>query len=104
MQFVFETTGVVIDMSPPLFVFDNIKQSLAFGVPVIVPNSNLSPKMLSDLEEFCDKSSMGCIIAPDLHIGTALFKQYVGNIAYYYKVWLFICKILLRFPVLNPLR
>ena len=72
-------------------VLSSLSHSLSFPSffphvkAAVVPGWDISPKVVKDLAEFCDKASIGCIIAPDLHIGSALLRQAAAKAAAYYK-------------------
>jgi len=47
----------------------------AVGGVRLVGTTGLSLEQIQDLAEFCDKASMGCIIAPNFSIGMVLLQQ-----------------------------
>jgi 4-hydroxy-tetrahydrodipicolinate reductase len=67
--------GVVIDVTHPDAVYQNIRSAIAYGVRPVVGTTGLSAEQIHDLAEFADKASTGCIIAPNFSIGVILMQQ-----------------------------
>jgi 4-hydroxy-tetrahydrodipicolinate reductase len=67
--------GVVIDVTHPDAIYHNIRSAIAYGVRPVVGTTGLTPAQISDLSEFADKASTGCIVAPNFSIGVILMQQ-----------------------------
>jgi 4-hydroxy-tetrahydrodipicolinate reductase len=67
--------GVVIDVTHPDSVFQNIRSAIAYGNRPVVGTTGLSASQIRDLSEFADKASTGCILAPNFSIGVVLMQQ-----------------------------
>jgi 4-hydroxy-tetrahydrodipicolinate reductase len=67
--------GVMVDFTHPHSVYENVRTAIAYGVYPVVGTTGLSSDQIQDLAEFCDKASMGCIIAPNFSIGMVLLQQ-----------------------------
>ncbi|WP_247215326.1 4-hydroxy-tetrahydrodipicolinate reductase [Synechococcus sp. C9] len=67
--------GVLVDFTHPQSVYENVRAAIAYGVYPVVGTTGLSLEQIQDLAEFCDKASMGCIIAPNFSIGMVLLQQ-----------------------------
>jgi 4-hydroxy-tetrahydrodipicolinate reductase len=67
--------GIVIDVTHPDAIYQNIRSAIAYGVRPIVGTTGLTPKQINELTEFADKASTGCIIAPNFSIGVILMQQ-----------------------------
>jgi 4-hydroxy-tetrahydrodipicolinate reductase len=67
--------GVVVDVTHPDAVYNNIRSAIAYGVRPVVGTTGLSAGQIQDLAEFADKASTGCLIAPNFSIGVILMQQ-----------------------------
>jgi 4-hydroxy-tetrahydrodipicolinate reductase len=67
--------GVIIDVTHPDAVYQNIRSAIAYGVRPVVGTTGLSLKQIQQLSEFADKASTGCILAPNFSIGVVLMQQ-----------------------------
>jgi 4-hydroxy-tetrahydrodipicolinate reductase len=67
--------GVIIDVTHPDAVYQNIRSAIAYGVRPVVGTTGLSVKQIQQLSEFADKASTGCILAPNFSIGVVLMQQ-----------------------------
>ena len=67
--------GVVIDVTHPDAIYQNIRTAIAYGVRPVVGTTGLSLTQIDELAEFADKASTGCIIAPNFCIGVVLMQQ-----------------------------
>ncbi|MEN9226194.1 MAG: 4-hydroxy-tetrahydrodipicolinate reductase [Thermostichus sp. HHBFW_bins_43] len=76
--------GVMVDFTHPHAVFENIRSAIAFGVRPVVGTTGLSPEQVERLREFADKSSTGCLIAPNFAIGMILLQQMAVQAAQYF--------------------
>ncbi|KAJ1693436.1 hypothetical protein LUZ63_010134 [Rhynchospora breviuscula] len=78
-------TGVVVDFTEPSTVYDNVKQAAAFGLSSVVYVPKLELGTVSALSVFCEKASMGCLIAPTLSIGSVLLQQAAIQASFHYN-------------------
>ncbi|KAM0843283.1 hypothetical protein ACQ4PT_057802 [Festuca glaucescens] len=78
-------TGVVVDFSEPSLVYDNIKQAAAFGLSSIVYVPKIEMDTVTELSAFCEKASMGCLVAPTLSIGSVLLQQAAIQASFHYN-------------------
>lgn len=76
--------GVMVDFTHPRSVFENIRSAIAFGVHPVVGTTGLSLEQVERLQEFAEKSSMGCVIAPNFAIGMILLQQMAVQAAQYF--------------------
>lgn len=67
--------GVVIDVTHPDVVYNNVRSAIAYGVRPVVGTTGLSAAQIQDLAEFADKASTGCLIIPNFSIGVVLLQQ-----------------------------
>jgi 4-hydroxy-tetrahydrodipicolinate reductase len=67
--------GVMVDFTRPETVYENIREAVAFGIRPVVGTTGLTPAQIDNLGDFCDKSSMGCLIAPNFAIGVLLLQE-----------------------------
>jgi 4-hydroxy-tetrahydrodipicolinate reductase len=67
--------GVVVDVTHPDAVYENVRSAIAYGVRPVVGTTGLSPAQIQDLAEFADKASTGCLIVPNFSIGIVLLQQ-----------------------------
>lgn len=77
--------AVVLDFTDPSTVYDNVKQATAFGMRSVVYVPWIKLDTVSALSAFCEKASMGCLIAPTLSIGSILLQQAAISASFYYK-------------------
>ncbi|KAH7537977.1 hypothetical protein FEM48_Zijuj03G0150300 [Ziziphus jujuba var. spinosa] len=78
-------TGVVIDFTEPSKVYDNVKQAIAFGMRSVVYVPRIEVGTVAALSAFCEKASMGCLIAPTLSIGSILLQQAAISASFHYN-------------------
>uniref|UniRef100_A0A8I7BEX2 Dihydrodipicolinate reductase n=1 Tax=Hordeum vulgare subsp. vulgare TaxID=112509 RepID=A0A8I7BEX2_HORVV len=78
-------TGVVVDFSEPSSVHDNVKQATAFGLSSVVYVPKIEMDTITELSAFCDKASMGCLVAPTLSIGSVLLQQAAIQASFHYN-------------------
>ncbi|MFQ3584978.1 MAG: 4-hydroxy-tetrahydrodipicolinate reductase [Cyanobacteriota bacterium] len=76
--------GVMVDFTHPRSAFENTRSAIAFGVRPVVGTTGLSPEQVERLRELADKSSMGCVIAPNFAIGMILLQQMAVQAAQYF--------------------
>ncbi|KYC38668.1 4-hydroxy-tetrahydrodipicolinate reductase [Scytonema hofmannii PCC 7110] len=67
--------GVMVDFTHPKSVYDNIRSAIAYGVRPVVGTTGLTQQQISELAEFADKASTGCLIIPNFSIGMVLLQQ-----------------------------
>ncbi|NJM48574.1 MAG: 4-hydroxy-tetrahydrodipicolinate reductase [Alkalinema sp. RU_4_3] len=67
--------GVIIDVTHPDAIYQNIRSAIAYGIRPVVGTTGLSAEQIQQLSEFADKASTGCIIAPNFSIGVVLMQQ-----------------------------
>ncbi|KAI4381221.1 hypothetical protein MLD38_007316 [Melastoma candidum] len=78
-------TGVVVDFTDPSMVYDNVKQATAFGMKSVVYVPRINLETVTALSTFCDKASMGCLVAPTLSIGSILLQQAAITASFHYN-------------------
>jgi 4-hydroxy-tetrahydrodipicolinate reductase len=67
--------GVMVDFTHPDSVYDNVRAAIAYGIRPVIGTTGLSPAQISELAEFADKASTGCLIIPNFSIGVVLLQQ-----------------------------
>ncbi|CAN1158901.1 Dihydrodipicolinate reductase-like protein CRR1, chloroplastic [Linum perenne] len=77
--------GVVVDFTDPSTVYDNVKQATAFGMRSVVYVPRIKENTVGALSAFCDKASMGCLVAPTLSIGSILLQQAAISASFHYN-------------------
>ncbi|XP_039146730.1 dihydrodipicolinate reductase-like protein CRR1, chloroplastic [Dioscorea cayenensis subsp. rotundata] len=80
-----KATGVVVDFTDPSTVYDNVKQAAAFGLNSIVYVPKIKLETITELSAFCEKASMGCLVAQTLSIGTVLLQQAAILASFHYN-------------------
>ncbi|KAI3458196.1 hypothetical protein Pfo_014859 [Paulownia fortunei] len=80
-----KATGVVVDFTDPSTVYDNVKQATAFGMKSVVYVPRIKMETVSALSAFCEKASMGCLVAPTLSIGSILLQQAAISASFHYN-------------------
>ncbi|KAI3817952.1 hypothetical protein L1987_11754 [Smallanthus sonchifolius] len=80
-----KATSVVVDFTEPSTVYDNVKQATAFGMNSVVYVPRIKPETVAALSAFCEKASMGCLIAPTLSIGSILLQQAAISASFHYN-------------------
>ncbi|KAL7107185.1 hypothetical protein ACP275_06G038100 [Erythranthe tilingii] len=89
-----EDIGKVCDMEEPLeipiindltMVLGSISQATAFGMRSIVYVPRIKTETVSALSAFCEKASMGCLVAPTLSIGSILLQQAAITASFHYN-------------------
>ena len=76
---------VMIDVTHPSIIYDNIRSAIAYGVRPVVGTTGLSEKQIEELAIFADKASTGCIIAPNFSVGVILMQQAAIAAAKYFN-------------------
>ncbi|XP_027366289.1 dihydrodipicolinate reductase-like protein CRR1, chloroplastic isoform X1 [Abrus precatorius] len=77
--------GVVVDFTDPSSVYDNVKQATAFGMKSVVYVARIKLDTVAALSAFCEKASMGVLIAPTLSIGSILLQQAAISASFHYS-------------------
>ncbi|KAJ0477102.1 putative 4-hydroxy-tetrahydrodipicolinate reductase [Helianthus annuus] len=80
-----KATSVVVDFTDPSTVYDNVKQATAFGMNSVVYVPRIKPETIAALSGFCEKASMGCLVAPTLSIGSILLQQAAISASFHYN-------------------
>ncbi|CAA3001677.1 dihydrodipicolinate reductase CRR1, chloroplastic [Olea europaea subsp. europaea] len=80
-----KATAVVVDFTDPSTVYDNVKQATAFGMNSVVYVPRIKMETVSTLSAFCEKASMGCLVAPTLSIGSILLQQAAISASFHYN-------------------
>ncbi|KAK7391124.1 hypothetical protein VNO78_19505 [Psophocarpus tetragonolobus] len=80
-----KATGVVVDFTDPSTVYDNVKQATAFGMKSIVYVPRIKLDTVAALSAFCEKASMGALVAPTLSIGSILLQQAAISASFHYS-------------------
>jgi 4-hydroxy-tetrahydrodipicolinate reductase len=70
-----KTLPVVVDVTHPDRVYENVRSAVAYGVRPVVGTTGLTPSQLGELTEFCEKASTGCLVVPNFSIGMVLLQQ-----------------------------
>ncbi|EFJ31450.1 hypothetical protein SELMODRAFT_168625 [Selaginella moellendorffii] len=78
-------TGVVVDFSEASEVLENVRQATAFGMRSVVAVPGVDLDVVSQLITFCEKASMGCVIAPTLSIGAILLQEAAIAASFHYS-------------------
>lgn len=77
--------AVMVDFTHSDAVYDNIRSAIAYGVRPVVGTTGLSAEQISELAEFCDKASMGCLIIPNFSIGMVLLQRAAVEASQYFE-------------------
>ncbi|XP_059629335.1 dihydrodipicolinate reductase-like protein CRR1, chloroplastic isoform X1 [Cornus florida] len=80
-----KATAVVVDFTDPSKVYDNVKQATAFGMRSVVYVPRIKLDTVAALSAFCEKASMGCLVAPTLSIGSILLQQAAISASFHYN-------------------
>nr|XP_011470399.1 PREDICTED: putative 4-hydroxy-tetrahydrodipicolinate reductase 3, chloroplastic isoform X2 [Fragaria vesca subsp. vesca] len=89
-----EDIGNVCDMAEPLeipitndltMVLGSISQATAFGMRSVVYVPKIKLDTVSALSAFCEKASMGCLVAPTLSIGSILLQQAAISASFHFN-------------------
>lgn len=76
--------GVMVDVTHPDAVYDNVRSAIAYGIRPVVGTTGLSSEQLQDLADFAEKASTGCLIIPNFSIGMVLLQQAAVNASKYF--------------------
>ncbi|XP_058111078.1 dihydrodipicolinate reductase-like protein CRR1, chloroplastic isoform X1 [Magnolia sinica] len=80
-----KAVSVVIDFIDLSTVYDNVKQAMAFGMRSVVYVPRISVDTVTTLSSFCEKASMGCLVALMLSVGSVLLQQATISALFHYK-------------------
>ncbi|KAK1324676.1 hypothetical protein QJS10_CPA01g02676 [Acorus calamus] len=80
-----KANGVVVHLTEPSTIYDDVKQATAFGMKSVVYVPKLQLDTVSALSMFCEKASMGCLVAPTLSIGSVLLQQAAISASFHYS-------------------
>lgn len=67
---------VLLDVTDPDAVFNNVKEALALGIRPVVGTSGLSNEQIAILSELSEAARLGGIIAPNFSIGAVLMMKF----------------------------
>jgi len=74
---------VLLDLTDPEAVFQNMQQSISYGVRPVVGTSGLSFENIEKLSAFAKEKKVGAIIAPNFSIGAVLMMKFSAMAARY---------------------
>lgn len=74
---------VLLDVTDPDAVFQNVKGALAAGVRVVVGTSGLDVERIQELTKLAELAGTGVIIAPNFSIGAVLMMKFAVQAARY---------------------
>lgn len=77
--------GVMVDFTHPSSVYGNVRAAIAYGLRPVVGTTGLTPEQLTDLAEFADKASIGCLVIPNFSIGMVLLQQAAVQASQYFE-------------------
>lgn len=76
--------GVMVDFTHPDSVYENVRTAIAYGIRPVVGTTGLTPDQITDLADFADKASTGCLIIPNFSIGMVLLQQAAVQASQYF--------------------
>jgi len=79
-----EGNAVMVDFTHPKTVYETTRAAIAYGVRPVVGTTGLSNAQITDLAEFAEKASIGCLIIPNFSIGVVLMQQAAQQAAQYF--------------------
>lgn len=79
-----EGNAVMVDVTHPERVYENVRAAIAYGVRPVVGTTGLTPKQITELAAFAEKASTGCLIIPNFAIGVVLMQQAALQAAQYF--------------------
>ena len=74
---------VLLDVTDPDAVFNNVKAALSHGVHPVVGTSGLTKEELDSINEMVESTHVGGIIAPNFSIGAVLMMKFAAQAARY---------------------
>ncbi len=66
---------VVVDLTHPDVIYDNVRAAIAYGVRPVIGTTGLTLDQIAELDTFAKKASMGGLIIPNFSIGMVLLQQ-----------------------------
>lgn len=66
---------VVVDLTHPDVIYDNVRAAIAYGVRPVIGTTGLTDKQRSDLDIFARKAGVGGLIIPNFSVGMVLMQQ-----------------------------
>ncbi|HEY9646656.1 MAG TPA: 4-hydroxy-tetrahydrodipicolinate reductase [Chroococcidiopsis sp.] len=76
--------AIMVDVTHPDSVYDNVRSAIAYGVRPVVGTTGLTPEQLQDLADFAEKASIGVSIIPNFSIGMVLLQQAAAQASQYF--------------------
>ncbi len=76
--------AIMVDVTHPDSVYDNVRSAIAYGVRPVVGTTGLGPEQLQDLADFAEKASIGVSIIPNFSIGMVLLQQAAAQASQYF--------------------
>jgi 4-hydroxy-tetrahydrodipicolinate reductase len=76
--------AVMVDVTHPEVVYDNVRSAIAYGVSPVIGTTGLTAEQVQELSEFADKASMGAAIIPNFSIGMVLLQQAAARASQYF--------------------
>ncbi|HEY9641435.1 MAG TPA: 4-hydroxy-tetrahydrodipicolinate reductase [Coleofasciculaceae cyanobacterium] len=76
--------AVMVDVTHPDAVYDNVRSAIAYGVNPVIGTTGLTAEQVQELSEFADKASMGGAIIPNFSIGMVLLQQAAARASQYF--------------------
>ncbi len=76
--------AVMVDVTHPSCVYENVRAAMAYGVRPVVGTTGLSAEQVEALRVFAEKASLGCAIIPNFSIGVVVMQQLARQAAYYF--------------------
>lgn len=74
---------VLLDVTDPDAVFNNVKAALSHGVRPVVGTSGLSRRQVDEISVLVETYGIGCVIAPNFSIGAVLMMKFAAQAAHY---------------------
>ncbi|HZK17913.1 MAG TPA: 4-hydroxy-tetrahydrodipicolinate reductase [Clostridia bacterium] len=75
---------VMVDLTNVEAVLNNIKVALRNKVRTVVGATGLSPDEIEDIDKYCHKNKIGCIIAPNFAVGALLMIKFAESAAKFF--------------------
>ena len=66
---------VVVDLTHPDVIYDNVRAAIAYGVRPVIGTTGLTSDQIADLDEFARKAGVGGLVIPNFSIGMVLMQQ-----------------------------
>ncbi len=75
---------VVVDFTNASVVFENSKKIIEAGAHPVIGTSGLLPEQIKELQQMCNKTQLGGIIAPNFCISALLMMRFSAEAAQYF--------------------